>query len=162
MALQKLQEVAMILCRMAFWLSGKMVALHLDNCTAKANLCNHGGMVYPFPSRLDKHSITLIPTYILTHLNVEANYLSWGQLLPEWHLPPHMAQAAIHLWVLPEVDLLASSSCISSSSCVQDSGGTCQRSNQIFDSGGTMSDGDLLAFPQFSTCWQMFLGTVPS
>ena len=116
-ALQELQGVAMMLCRMAFYLSGKVVALHLDNNTANADLCNQCGTVSPFLSRLacqilnltDKHSITLIPAYILTHLNVEANYLSWGQLLLEWHLLPHMAQVAFCLWGLPQVDLLASS-----------------------------------------------------
>ena len=51
-ALQELQAVAMILHRMAFCLSGKMVALHLDNNTAKAYLCNQGGTVSPFLSRL--------------------------------------------------------------------------------------------------------------
>ena len=35
-ALQKLHEVAIMLYRMAFHLSGKAVALHLDNSTAKA------------------------------------------------------------------------------------------------------------------------------
>ena len=35
-ALQELQPVAMMLCRMAFLLSGKVVALHLDNSTTKA------------------------------------------------------------------------------------------------------------------------------
>ena len=83
-ALQGLQAVAMILCRMAFYLSGKVVALHLDNSTAKAYLCNQGDTVFPFLSRLacwilsltDKHGITLIPPYIPTHLNVEADYLS--------------------------------------------------------------------------------------
>ena len=39
-ALQELQAVAIMLCRMAFHLSGKVVALHLDNSTAKAYLCN--------------------------------------------------------------------------------------------------------------------------
>ena len=34
--LQELQAVAMMLCRMAFHLSGKVVPLHLDNNTAKA------------------------------------------------------------------------------------------------------------------------------
>ena len=66
-ALQELQ--AMMLHRMAFNLSGKVVALHLDNSTAKAYLCNQGGTVSPFPSRLacqilsltDKHGITHIP-----------------------------------------------------------------------------------------------------
>ena len=106
-----------MLHRMAFHLSGKVVALHLDNSTAKAYLCNQDGTVSPFLSRLacwilsltDKHGITLLPTYIPTHLNVEADYLSWDWLLPECHLLPHVAQAAFHLWGLPEVDLLASS-----------------------------------------------------
>ena len=101
-ALQELQAVAMNLCRMAFCLAGKVVALHLDNSTAKAYLCNQGGTVSPFLSRLvcqilsltNKHGITLLPAYIPTHLNVEADYLSWDWLLPEWHLLPQVAHAA--------------------------------------------------------------------
>ena len=116
-ALQELQAVAVMLHRMAFCLSGRVVALHLDNSTAKAYLCNQGGTVSPFLSRLacrilsltDKHGITLLPAYIPTHLNVEADFLSRDHLLPEWHLLPQVAQAAFHLWGLPEVDLLASS-----------------------------------------------------
>ena len=103
--------------RMSFLLSGKVVALHLDNSTAKADLCNQHGTVSPFPSRLacqilslsNKHGITLIPGYIPTDLNMEANYLSQDWMLPEWHLLPQVAQAAFHLWGLPVVDLLASS-----------------------------------------------------
>ena len=87
-ALQDLQVVAIMLHRMAFHLSGKMVALHLDNGTAKAYLCNQGGTVSPFLSRLACQSLTnkhgiLIPAYIPTHLNVEADYLSWDWLLLE-------------------------------------------------------------------------------
>ena len=116
-ALQELQAVAIMLLRMAFCLSGKVVALHLDNSTAKAYLCNQGGTVSPFLSRLacrilsltDKHGITLLPAYIPTHLNVEADFLSQDRMLPEWHLLPQVAQTAFHLWGLPEVDLLASS-----------------------------------------------------
>ena len=189
-ALQELQAIATMVRRMAFCLSGKVVALHLDNSTAKADLCNHSGTVSPFLSRLacqilsltDKHGITVIPAYIPTHLIVEADYLPWDQMLPEWHLLPQVAQAAFHLWHLPEVDPLASSSCtqcqhyyvlesplplgalgveclhwmfqvqlcvssscISSSSSVQVSGRTCQRSVQTFDSGGTILDGGSLA-----------------
>ena len=107
----------MMLCRMAFHLFGKVVALHLDNSTAKAYLCNQGGTVSPVLSRLacqilswtDKHGIILIPAYIPTHLNVKADNLSQDQLLLEWHLLPQVAHAAFHLWGLPEVDLLASS-----------------------------------------------------
>ena len=116
-ALQELQAVAIMLCRMVFHLSGKVVALHLDNSTAKAYLCNQGGTGSPFLSILacqilsltDKHGITLLPAYIPTHLNVEADFLSWDQMLLEWHLLPQVAQAAFCLWGLPEVDLLASS-----------------------------------------------------
>ena len=116
-ALEELDAVAIMLHRMAFCLSGKVVALHLDNSTMKAYLCNQGGTVSPFLSRLacqiqsltDKHGITLLPAYIPTHLNVEADYLSWDELLSEWHLLPQVAQAAFCLWGLPEVDLLASS-----------------------------------------------------
>ena len=83
-ALQELQAVAMMLCQMAFHLSGKVVALHLDNSTAKAYLSNESGTVSPFLSRLasqilnltNKHGITLIPAYIPADLNMEANYLS--------------------------------------------------------------------------------------
>ena len=110
-ALQELQAVAMLQHRMAFCLSGKVVALHLDNSTAQ------GGTVSPFLSRLacqilsvtNKHGITLIPAYIPMHLNVEADYLSQDQLLLEWYLLPQVAHAAFHLWGLPEVDLLTSS-----------------------------------------------------
>ena len=116
-ALQELQAIAMMLHRMAFHLTGKVVALYLDNSTAKVYLCNQGGTMSCFLSRqachilslTDKHGITLIPAYIPTHINVDANYLSWDQVLPEWHLLSGLAMAAFHLWGLPEVDLLASS-----------------------------------------------------
>ena len=83
-ALQELQAIAMMLYRMAFQLSSKAVALHLGNSTAKAYLCNQGGTVSPFLSRLaswilsltNKHGITLIPAYIPTHLNVEVDFQS--------------------------------------------------------------------------------------
>ena len=191
-AFQELQAVAMMLYRVTFCLSDKVVALHLDNSTDKAYLCNQGSTLSPFLSRLacwilsltDKYGITLIPAYIPTHLNVEVDYLSQDWMLLEWHLLPQVAHAAFHLWGLPEVDLLASShstqcqhyytlesppplgglsvEClqpsmgissrlcvssfsISSSSSVQVSGITCQRSTQTIDSGGTMLDGGSLA-----------------
>ena len=45
MSLQELQAVALMLPRMAFCLSGKVVALYLDNITAKPYFYNHVGMV---------------------------------------------------------------------------------------------------------------------
>ena len=69
-----------MLCRMAFKLSGEVVDLQFDNSTAKVYLCNQGGTVSPFLSRLacyilnlaNKHGTTLIPAYIPNHPNVEA------------------------------------------------------------------------------------------
>ena len=72
-----------MLCKVAFWLSGKVVALHLDNSTAKAYLCNQDGTASTFLSRLafcilnlaDIHGITHIPAYLPIDVNVETNYL---------------------------------------------------------------------------------------
>ena len=82
-ALQELQDVVLLLCRMAFKLS-LVVDLHLDNSTAKTYLCNQGGMVSPILPRLachilnlaDKNDLTLILAYIPSHLSVEAHSLS--------------------------------------------------------------------------------------
>ena len=57
----------------------------------------------------DMHDINLIPVYLPTHLNVEADYLSWRRVVLEWHLLPSRAQATFQLLGQPEVDLLASS-----------------------------------------------------
>ena len=51
-ALQECQVVVLMLCRMAFHLSGKLVALHLHVCTFKANICNHNSIVLLFLYRL--------------------------------------------------------------------------------------------------------------
>ena len=104
-----------MLSRMAFYLLGKVVALNLDNSTAKACFCIQCGTVSLFLSRLacqilnltDKHGITLIQAYICTIL-IWNHYLSWGWLVPEWHLL-HIVQAAFQLWGQLEVDLLPSS-----------------------------------------------------
>ena len=85
----ELSAVAMMLHRMTFHLYGKVVALYLDNRTAKDYLCNQGRYSVSFSfqggcqilSLTDKCSITLIAAYMPTHLSVEANYLSWDQLL---------------------------------------------------------------------------------
>ena len=92
-ALQELQAVDIMLCRMAFHLSGNVVALHLDNSTAKAYLCNQGGTVSPFLSRLacqilsltDKHDCFWSGTFSLRwlwHLFTFGAFLRWTS----WHL----------------------------------------------------------------------------
>ena len=55
------------------------------------------------------HGFILLSAYLPTHLNVEADYLSQGRLVPEWQLLLHTAEAAFQLWSQLEVDLLASS-----------------------------------------------------
>ena len=139
-ALQELQTVAMVLHRLAFCLSGKVVVLHFDNSTAKAYLCNQDSTVSPFLSRLAcqrlsltaKHSITLIPAYILSHIS--------RRLI--------ISHGFICFWSQPSLDisgkLCVPCSCTSSSSSIKVSGRTCERSTQTFDSGGTMLDGGSL------------------
>ena len=112
--LQELQGVALMLHRMVFHLSAKVVALPLNISTTNAYLCNNDGTISPFLSRLsccildlaNKHGITLIKAYIPTHLNVEGSYLSQGRMIPEWHLLPHVTQVAFELWNQLEMDLL--------------------------------------------------------
>ena len=72
----ELKTVVLMLQQMVFYLSGKVVALHLDNSSAKAYSCSPGGIVYLSLSRqvccilnlANNHSITLIPAYILWKL----------------------------------------------------------------------------------------------
>ena len=88
---RELQPVALILCKMAYGLSGKVVSLHLDKSTTKAYICNCGGTASLFLSRLascilnlpNRLDITLFPACTPTHLNVEADYLSLERLVPE-------------------------------------------------------------------------------
>ena len=63
-ALQELEAVGLVLHKMAFWLSGKVVALHLDNITAKAYLCNQGGPASLFLSGLAHHIFVFHHTYL--------------------------------------------------------------------------------------------------
>ena len=183
--MQELQAVALILHKMVFWLSHKVVALHLDNSPAKAYLYNQGGTASVFLSRItssilnlaNKHGI-ILPAYIPTHLNVEADYLSWEGLVSEFHLLSHIAQAVFQPW--HQSDLLASSSgslgvkcfqpyldisgelnvssfCISSHSSVHISGRTCNRSTQNTYSSGTLFAGSSLALHSFQKCWKTLL-----
>ena len=115
--LHELPVVVLMLQRIAFHLSGKVVALHLNNSTAEAYLCNPGGLVPIILSRLachelclaDMHGISFIPAYIPTHLKVEADYLLWIRLVPKWHFLPHIAQAAFQPWGQLKVYMLAPS-----------------------------------------------------
>ena len=92
-----------------------MVALHLDNKTGNAYLCNQGVTASTFLSRLAYHilnladidGIYLLPVYMPTYLNMDVAYLSQQMLVPGWYLLPYIAEAAFYLWGELEVDLLA-------------------------------------------------------
>ena len=79
--LQELQAVGLVLGKMAFQLSSKVVALHLDHSIVEAYLQNQGGTASLFLSRylfcilnlVNKHGITAIPANIPSHLSVEAD-----------------------------------------------------------------------------------------
>ena len=74
------------------------------------------GSVYLYLSRVayyilhlaDKYGITITSIYIHTNLNMAADYLLWVELVLEWHLLPHIAQAAFQLCGQLKVDLLTS------------------------------------------------------
>ena len=55
---------------MVFWLSGSIVALHLDNSTAKAYLCNYGHTASTFLSRLACYILNLANMHLINHLPV--------------------------------------------------------------------------------------------
>ena len=197
-------------CRMAFHLSGKVVALHLDNSTAKAYLCNQGGTVSPFLSRLacritesDLTSMvlpffqhTFLPTSMWRQIFCLGISCFWsGTFYLRW------LRQLFAFGAFLEVDLVASSrstQCqhyftletplplgalglnafshpwnfqvsygVSSSgsgpSCSgQVSSRTCQSVNSDIYFWWLHVGWKLLGFPQFSACWQTFLGGVPS
>ena len=82
-ALQELQAVTLMLCRMTFHSFGKVVTLNLDNNTAKAYLCNQYVTVclslqssLPYIESIQQawyYSYSNIHTFLL---NVKADYLS--------------------------------------------------------------------------------------
>ena len=80
-ALQELQAVALMLCRMAVHLSCKVVALNLCNGTTKTYLCNQSDTVL-FP-RLACHNLDLADTtWYYTYSSI-LTYPSWyGSQLP--------------------------------------------------------------------------------
>ena len=101
--LQELQGVELMLHKMAFQLSNKVVALLLNNCTVKAYLCNQGSTASSF--------ILRIACYILNLANLQTYPSQCGnwKLVLEWNILPCIAEAVFQLWGQPEVDLLASS-----------------------------------------------------
>ena len=114
-ALQELWSVSLMPCRRAFPLSGKVVALHLNNSITY--VFNQGGALSLFLSRLAFCILNLAKNMLL--LLFQHAYLpillwkptiyheeGWFQKL---HLFPCIGQAACQVWGQEVVDLLVSS-----------------------------------------------------
>ena len=66
-ALLELQSVALMLGKLVFHLSNKVVTPPLDNRTAKIYLCNQGGTACLFLSRLACHILNLADKHLFQH-----------------------------------------------------------------------------------------------
>ena len=109
--LYELQAVALMLHKMIFWLSGEVVTLHLDNGTAKAYLCNQGGIasLFSFHTRLLHFESGQQAWYysyssIHTYPSQCGNQLSLvGWLVQDWHflalLRLHFTFGANQRWI---------------------------------------------------------------
>ena len=83
-SIERPQAIASILQRNGFCLSGKVVALHLQNIAAKVNLCNQGTTVsFYFQTCLshialtNKHGILVYYTYLL--ISMWKPIIYWGE-----------------------------------------------------------------------------------
>ena len=95
--------VALKQCRIVFHLSSEVVALDLDNSSAKAYLYIIKVIQYLFLFRLALHILNMDKKHGITlYSNIHTDYLSWGQLVPE-ELLPHVAKVAFQLWCSLEV-----------------------------------------------------------
>ena len=73
-ALQEPHAVVLMMCKMAFYLSGKVAALHLDNSIANAYFCNQGHAASLFLSGLACHILSVANklgiTLIVAHIHI--------------------------------------------------------------------------------------------
>ena len=97
-------------------------------------------------------SADIFPYHSMPALLHLGNTTTFGYLVVEYLQPSLKVSGKV----------CVSSSCISSSSSVQVSGGTCQRLTLTFNSGGSMLDGDSLASHSSQNVDRQSLSTVPS
>ena len=171
-SLQELQAVALMPCKMAFRLSSNVVALHLDNCTVKAYLCNQGGTSSLFLSRLayhifnlaDKQGITLEPASLHCSVCISSLGSNWSgffgilmyQLMSVLlHLGKSLTSGFLGVeYIQPPLDILGevcvSFSTFSFPSSIKLPGRMCHRSVQT--SFVAMLDGGSLASQHVGRC----------
>ena len=111
-AIQELQAVVLMLFRMDYdyllrWLPYIWIIVPQKLIYVTMVSLSLLGLACQILNQANKND-TIIPVYIPMHLNAEADYLSWGRLVLEWHLLPHIAWAAFKQWRQLGVHLLAS------------------------------------------------------
>ena len=76
-----------MLCKMTFWLSGKVFTLHLDSSTAKAYLCNQGSTASLFFQNSLPHFESGWKTWFCSYSSIQT-YQSqcWSHYLPQERL----------------------------------------------------------------------------
>ena len=96
-AIQELQVVALMLHRMDFCLSGKVVwIIVLLKLIYVIKVVEYFFLYRYLKSSWQACYYSLIPADIHTHLNVKAEYLMWK--VSEWPLLPCIAQASFNFW----------------------------------------------------------------
>jgi hypothetical protein len=88
----------------------------IDNTAALAHIRKEGGLrgrallvgaerIILF---LHQRQLSILPAFIPSEENVQADTASRFQLVPDWHLDPHVFHQILSLWGPPEIDLFAS------------------------------------------------------
>jgi hypothetical protein len=88
----------------------------IDNTTALAHIRKEGGLrgraLLEGAERIlfltHQRQIRLLPAFIPSEENVQADAASRFQLVPDWHLAPRIFLQMSTLWGLPQIDLFAS------------------------------------------------------
>jgi hypothetical protein len=87
----------------------------VDNTAALAHIRKEGGLKGRHLLReaerililLDSRQLRIIPAFILSEENLQADAASRFQLVPDWHLDPQVFLRISSLWGTPQIDLFA-------------------------------------------------------
>ncbi|KAI5634616.1 hypothetical protein NE865_12679 [Phthorimaea operculella] len=114
--LKEMMAILKVLQSQCHHLSGSTVSVQSDNTTVISYLKNEGGtkschlmwLTYQIFQLLQKHRIRLNLYHLPGKYNVEADDLSRGKRISEWHLLPALTEIVFAKWGTPEIDLFAS------------------------------------------------------
>jgi hypothetical protein len=88
----------------------------IDNMAALAHIRKEGGLrgrtLLEGAKRiillLHQRQLRILPAFLFSEENVQADAASRFQLVPDWHLDPYVFQLISSLWGPPQIDLFAS------------------------------------------------------